>query len=164
MLIRAEQPGDHATIAEVIARAFADVVYSDQSEARIVAALRDAGALSLSLVAEDSAEIVGHIAFSAVTVDGESVRWFGLGPVSVRPDRQRRGIGDALVRHGLDALHTRDAAGCVVLGDPAYYRRFGFLNDSAMRYPGGKAAYFMRLSFDTHAPAGQVDYHPAFEK
>ncbi len=162
MIIRAEQAQDIAAIGDVTAQAFAGVAHSDQTEPAIVAALRDAGALSVSLVAVDRDEVVGHIAFSPVTIDREDSNWFGLGPVSVRPDRQGEGAGSALIRQGLDILKAQGAAGCVLLGDPAYYRRFGFENDAGLRYEGAPPEYFMRLAFDGAAPAGRVDYHAGF--
>ena len=162
MMIRPEEPRDHDVIAAVTAEAFAGVEHSDQTEPAIVAGLRDAAALSLSLVAEDGGVVIGHIAFSPVTIDGEHGGWFGLGPVSVRPDRQGCGVGGALIRQGLATLRAQGAAGCVVLGDPAYYRRFGFENDGALRYEGAPAEYFMRTGFGAGAPVGRVDYHAAF--
>jgi len=162
MIIRAEQEQDRAAIAEVTAQAFAGVEHSDQTEPAIVAALRDAGALSVSLVAVDRDEVVGHVAFSPVTIDGADKNWFGLGPVSVRPDRQNAGVGSALIRQGLDILQAQGAAGCVLLGDPAYYRRFGFENDAGLRYEGAPPEYFMQLAFGDPAPAGRVDYHAGF--
>lgn len=162
MIIRQEQKHDCDAIRQVTADAFELMENSNQTEPAIIAALRDAGALTISLVATDGEEIIGHVAFSPVTIDGEDHRWFGLGPVSVRPDRQGGGIGGALIRRGLDELRAQGAAGCVLLGDPGYYRRFGFENDPDLRYPGAPPEYFMRLTFDGSDPAGQVEYHPAF--
>jgi len=162
MLIRAEQERDRDAIAEVTARAFAGVEHSDGSEPAIVAALRAAGALSVSLVAVDRDEVIGHLALSPVGIGGEDRGWFGLGPVSVRPDCQGAGVGSALIRRGLDLLRKQGAAGCVVLGHPAYYRRFGFETDSALRYEGAPPEYFMRITFGGSAPAGRVEYHPGF--
>jgi len=163
MKIRPEEVADHAAIAELTAQAFAPVEHSNQTEPAIIAGLRAAGALSLSLVAEDQGELIGHVAFSPVTIGGRDLGWFGLGPVSVHPDRQHRGVGGALIRAGLDRLRAQGAAGCVLLGEPAYYRRFGFENDDALRYEGAPSEYFMRLSFGRDVPAGAVDYHAAFD-
>ena len=162
MIIRQEQKHDYDAIKQVTADAFALMEHSNQTEPAIIAALRDAGALTISLVATDGDEIIGHVAFSPVTIDGEDHRWFGLGPVSVRPDLQGRGIGGALIRRGLNELRAQGAAGCVLLGDPSYYRRFGFENDSDLRYPGGPPEYFMRLTFGGSDPVGHVEYHAAF--
>lgn len=162
MMIRQEQEQDYDAIKQVTADAFALMEHSNQTEPAIIAALRDAGALAISLVATDGDEIIGHVAFSPVTIDGEDHRWFGLGPVSVRPDRQGRGIGNALIRQGLNELRAQGAAGCVLLGDPGYYRRFGFENDPDLRYPAAPPEYFMRLTFGGGDPTGQVEYHAAF--
>lgn len=134
MIIRQEQEQDCDAVKQVTADAFALMEHSNQTEAAIIAALRDAGALTISLVATDGDEVIGHVAFSPVTIDGEDQGWFGLGPVSVRPDLQGRGIGGALIRQGLNELRAQGAAGCVLLGNPGYYRRFGFENDPDLRY------------------------------
>jgi putative acetyltransferase len=162
MIIRQEQGQDHDTVKRVTADAFASMEHSKQTEPAIIAALRDAGALTISLVATDGDVVIGHVAFSPVTIDGEDHRWFGLGPVSVRPDLQGRGIGGALIRQGLNELRAQGAAGCLLLGNPGYYRRFGFENDPDLRYPGAPPEYFMRLTFGGSDPAGQVEYHAAF--
>lgn len=161
--IRDECPGDAAALHQVIARAFADFAHSDQSEPAIVAQLRRDGDLALSLVAEDDGALVGHIAFSPVTVAGEPGNWMGLAPVSVLPECQGRGIGAALVREGLARLRASGIGGCVVLGDPAYYARFGFRREPALAYPGAPAEYFMAQALcDTLLPQGEVAYAAAF--
>ena len=163
MLIRREQQGDHSAIADVTAEAFAGAEYSDQSEPEIIAKLRAANALTISLVAIDNDMLAGHVAFSPVTIDGADHGWFGLGPVSVRPDQQGAGIGTALIQHGLEQLRVKGAAGCVVLGDPAYYGRFGFEQDAGLLYDGAPPEYFMRLNLTAReTPTGRIDYAPAF--
>ncbi|WP_374442753.1 GNAT family N-acetyltransferase [Stella sp.] len=161
--IRLERPGDAPAIAAVVRTAFAGARHRSGTEAAIVAALRAAGALTLSLVASEDGDLVGHVAFSPVTVDGRAVGWFGLGPVAVRPDRQGGGIGQALIREGLDRLRRLGAAGCVVLGAPGFYARFGFVTDAGLRYGGAPPEYFQRLAFTGGPPpAGEVAYHPGF--
>jgi putative acetyltransferase len=162
--IRRERDGDEAAIAHVIAAAFAGVEWSDGSEARIVDRLRDSLELEASYVAvTPSGSVVGHIAFSPVTIDGVECGWFGLGPLAVLPDWQRRGIGAALVTAGLEDLQRVDAAGCVVLGQPDYYTRFGFAHDPALAYPGAPVAeYFQRLMLGGEPLRGVVTYSPAF--
>ena len=162
MEIRLERPADIDAIRTLTTAAFQNAPHSNHTEAAIIDALRDAGALTLSLVAVDNGELVGHIAFSPVAINSETNGWYGLGPVSVRPDRQREGIGQALVRTGLDHLRSIDAQGCVVLGDPAYYGRFGFVTDPNLRYPSAPPEYFQRLTLTDALPAGEVAYHPAF--
>jgi predicted N-acetyltransferase YhbS len=160
-VIREERPGDVETIAGVIERAFAAAEHRDGTEAQIVERLRAAGALALSLVAERDGAVVGHAAFSPVTVN-EAQGWFGLGPVAVEPERQGQGIGAALIEAGLARLRSSGAQGCVVLGDPAYYARFGFRVVRGLTYPGAPAEYFQALAFSGHPPRGEVRYHPAF--
>lgn len=163
MNIRPEQNGDRSAISNLTARAFAGIEHSDQSEPQIIDRLRAAGGLSLSLVAVEAKDLIGHVAFSSVMIDGDDKGWFGLGPVSVAPERQGVGVGSALILDGLDRLRFNGAAGCVVLGDPGYYMRFGFERSDDLRYEGAPTEYFMSLTFGRHArPSGQVDYHPAF--
>ena len=162
MEIRAETPGDIATIRAVTVAAFANAPFSNQREAAIVDALRRAGALSLSFVATEEAEVVGHVAFSAVLINGRTGDWYGLGPVSVRPDRQRQGVGQRLIARGLGELRSHGAEGCVVFGEPAYYGRFGFVSDLDLSYAGAPPGYFQRLAFKGTSPRGEVRYHAAF--
>lgn len=127
--------------------------------------MRATDALTISLVAIESGILVGHVAFSSVMIDGTDHCWFGLGPVSVKPDHQGTGIGSALIRTGLEQLRSRGAAGCVVLGDPAYYCRFGFEQDDDLRYESVPPEYFMRINFTTDdTPTGRVEYAPAFAR
>lgn len=163
MIVRQENEGDADAIHEVTAAAFQGKPFSAGTEAHIVDALRAAGVLTISLVAEYHDEIVGHVAFSPVTINGQRGRWYGLGPVSVAPARQRKGAGTALIEAGLAQLRKLGAAGCVVLGDPGYYARFGFASDPALRYRGADAKYFQRLSFSGEVPVGEVAFHPAFD-
>ena len=127
-VIRAERADDTVAIAALVALAIKGVRHSDGSEPQIVERLRRAGALTVSLVAEEGWDILGHVAFSPVTIADGTEGWFGLGPVAVTPGRQSEGIGAALVEAGLQRLHDDGASGCVVLGDPVYYQRFGFTN------------------------------------
>ncbi|HEV7256700.1 MAG TPA: N-acetyltransferase [Bosea sp. (in: a-proteobacteria)] len=163
MQIRAEEPGDVDAIRTLTTEAFATAPHSSGTEAGIVDGLRAVGALTLSLVAVEDGEIVGHVAFSPVTIDGAERGWFGLGPVSVRPGRQRGGIGSGLIREGLRRLRERGAGGCVLLGAPAYYGRFGFAADPALVLEDVPPDYFMRLAFGGEVPAGTVRYHAAFD-
>lgn len=162
MIVRSETPDEAGAIRRLTDVAFAGAEHSSGTEGAIVDALRRGGALTLSLVAEEDVRILGHAAFSPVTIDGRSGDWFGLGPVSVDPDRQGEGIGATLIRAGLEALKARGAAGCVVLGDPAYYGRFGFSAEHALRYPGVPEVYFQSMVFAGEPPVGEVAYDPAF--
>jgi putative acetyltransferase len=162
MEIRSERPSDVAAISAVITAAFLEVEHSGGNEAEIVAALRDAGSLAVSLVAVENDRILGHVALSPVAVDGRDEGWFGLAPVAVLPQHQRKGIGRALIEAGLATLREKGAPGCVVLGDPAYYGRFGFEADPAFYLEGVPPEYFQRLSLGAAARGGRVNFHPAF--
>ena len=118
MIVRDEIPRDEATIHKLTKVAFAPVEMSDGSEPNIIDTLRRDGDLVVSLVALDGEEIIGHVAFSPVTVSDGAGQWFGLGPISVRPDRQKSGVGRQLIKDGLERLRSLGAAGCVLLGDP----------------------------------------------
>ncbi len=160
--IRPERPGDEAAIHALTAAAFKDMPFSNGDEQHLVDALRRDGDLTLSLIAEDGERIVGHITFSPVTVSDGTNDWSGLGPVSVSPELHGKGIGGALVRRGIADLRERGCGGIVVLGDPAYYSRFGFERMEALSYPGGPAEYFHCLLLDGEQPRGEVSYAPAF--
>jgi putative acetyltransferase len=164
MLIRDERPGDKDEIEQIIRCAFATHPHSNLREHHLVNSLRDSDALTLSLVAEDDGRLVAHLAFSPVRIDGAFQGWYGLGPVAVRPELQRQGIGLALINAGLDRLRQLGANGCVLVGEPAYYRCFGFRTDPRLRFDGVPPAFFLVLPFQDAVPEGRVDYHPAFSE
>lgn len=163
MIIRPETPGDIRSIRTLTDAAFVGVEHSRQTEGAIVDALRNAGALSLSLVAEQGGSIIGHVGFSPVKIDGKDAGWFGLGPVSVSPSLQRSGVGSALINEGLKVLANLGAQGCVVLGDPMYYGRFGFTSDHALHYDEVPSEYFQSLVLTGEPITGDVTYHTGFE-
>ncbi len=163
MQIRPERPQDAATIHALTDTAFKGMPYSDDTEAAVIDGLRAAGALTLSLVATEGGQVVGHVAFSPVTIDGAAGDWYGLGPVSVWPERQRQGVGQALIREGLMQLKAIGAGGCVLLGDPAYYRRFGFAAHPDLHHAGAPAWAFQSLVLKGDRPRGAVRFHPAFD-
>lgn len=162
MRIRDEIPGDEAAIHELTKIAFAPVEMSDGSEPRIVDGLRENGNLALSLVVVDDDQIVGHIAFSPVTISDSEGQWFGLGPVSVHPKRQRAGIGGQLIEKGLERLRSLDAVGCVVLGDPAFYARFGFSSPGDLTFGEVPTKFVQAISFEAASAKGEVQYASAF--
>lgn len=162
MRIRDEIPGDEAAIYTLTKIAFAPVEMSDGSEPQIVDRLRESGNLVLSLVAVEEDQILGHIAFSPVTLSSSQGHWFGLGPVSVQPARQRAGIGRQLIEKGLERLRSLDAAGCVLLGDPTYYGRFGFSSPGDLTYGEVPTEYMLALAFQTERAKGEVLYASAF--
>jgi putative acetyltransferase len=161
--VHAEQPGDEPAIAALTMAAFRDTAQSEGNEAAIVERLRADGDLALSLVLVNGDQaIIGHAAFSAVSISDGSPGWYGLGPISVIPLRQQSGIGSTLVEEGLAKLRTMGAQGCVVLGDPRYYSRFGFRHDPQLAFPGPPLHYFQVLPFGGGVPTGTVRYAPAF--
>jgi putative acetyltransferase len=163
MIIRPEIPNDFAEIEQVTIAAFAGKRYSDQTEHLVVNGLRDAKELSVSLVAEINGKIVGHIGFSRVTINGEYKNWYGLGPVSVLPEYQRKGIGKALIQEGLALLKNINARGCCLVGHPDYYSKFGFKNVSGLVHEGVPPEVFFALSFDGRIPQGTVAFHEGFK-
>ena len=161
-IIRDETEADFAAITEVTVAAFESLEISGHTEQFIVEALRAANALSLSLVAEIDGRVVGHIAFSPLTISDGTPSWYGLGPVSVSPEFQRQGIGKALIQEGLSRLKDMNARGCCLVGHPDYYRQFGFENVSDLVCDGVPQEVFFALSFDGHIPHGEVTFHEAF--
>ncbi|MDH5749607.1 MAG: N-acetyltransferase [Rhodospirillales bacterium] len=159
MIIREETPEDASAVRKVVEAAFART-----AEADLVEALRDAGDGVMSLVAEVGGELAGHILFSKLQAPD---RCIALAPVSVTPSRQNQGIGSMLIREGL-ARAKRDGWQAVfLLGEPEYYRRFGFSVEAAAKfeteYP---KAYFMARALVGRAleeRAGAVVYAPPFQ-
>jgi putative acetyltransferase len=147
MIIRKETDSDIEAIAEVTIAAFKTLSISNHTEQFIVNALRAAGALTISLVVEIDGRVVGHIAFSPVAISSGTQNWYGLGPVSVLPEYQRRGIGKALIQEGLSLLKGLGAQGCCLVGDPSYYKRFGFRNYPELVHEGIPQEVFLALPF-----------------
>ena len=163
MQIRQETPDDAEAIETVTIAAFLNAPHTSHTEQHIVSALRRAGKLSVSLVAEEEGAIIGHVAVSPVSISDGASGWFGLGPISVLPEYQRRGVGTQLMREVLRILGERGASGCVVLGEPAYYGRFGFEADAGLILSGVPPEYFQAASFDASRPRGVVTYDEAFQ-
>lgn len=159
--VRFERPGDEAAIDAVNLAAFDGPI-----EAALVRGLRRNGGLTLSLVAERAGHIVGHVAFSPVTLStGRVVQ--GLGPVSVLPNHQRHGVGRALIEQGLAQLKADGHELCVVLGHPSYYPRFGFVPAPplGLRWERGHDHAFMVCALVGHLSniAGVARYRPEFD-
>jgi putative acetyltransferase len=131
--IRGEKPGDEAAIRELTKRALEGSEFGYNGEAGLIDELRSQNAATISLVAEVSDQIVGHILFSPATIDLEDhcSKGLGLAPVSVLPEFQRRGIGAKLVEAGLEIAASSDCEFVIVLGHPEYYPKFGFATASA---------------------------------
>ena len=160
--IRSETDADVSAITEVTEAAFKTLEISNHTEQFIIAALRAAQALTISLVAEVDGRVIGHIAFSPVTISDDTRNWYGLGPVSVLPEYQRQGIGKALIQEGLSRLKDINAQGCCLVGHPDYYRKFGFKNMPELVVEGVPPEVFFALSFDGPTPQGAVTFHNGF--
>lgn len=161
--IRSETDDDIGAIAGVTEAAFQTLEISNHTEQFIIGALRAAGALTLSLVAVADGRVVGHIAFSPVTISDGTRGWYGLGPVSVLPEYQHQGIGRALMHEGLSRLKSMGARGCCVVGHPEYYRKFGFDTTPELVLEGVPPDVFLALSFDGKTPRGTVTFHEGFK-
>jgi putative acetyltransferase len=162
MIIRKETASDIDAITQVTIAAFRTLPISNHTEQFIIKALRAAGALSLSLVAEIDGRVVGHVAFSPVVISDGTKDWYGLGPVSVLPEYQKRGIGKSLISEGLSLLEELNARGCVLVGDPNYYERFGFKNLPQLIHEGIPQEVFLALPFTETIPKGIVVFHEGF--
>jgi len=162
LILRTEVPADKAVIHALTKLAFADMEHSAGDEQDMIDALRVQGALALSLVAVMDDAVVGHVAFSPAKVSSGEQGWFALGPVCAAPSMQRQGIGSALIEHGLDMLRQRGAKGCILIGHPNYYPRFGFKITPQLAPENEPGGYFMVLSFGAALPAGRFAFHPAF--
>jgi putative acetyltransferase len=157
MIVRPEEPADYATVRTVV-----ETVFPTPAEARLVDQLRTDGDAEISLVAIDGEAIVGHVMFSRITA---GFRALGLGPVAVLPARQRRGIGNLLIGQGLAQARTEGWEIVFVLGDPDYYRRFGFDPAAASGCISPYAGpHLMALGLSQPLPSltGRIDYAPAF--
>jgi putative acetyltransferase len=162
LVIREETSSDYAVINEVTAKAFESMEISGHTEQFIVEALRAAKALTVSLVAEMDDRVVGHIAFSPITISDGTRDWYGLGPVSVLPEYQQTGIGKALIWEGLARLKDKGAKGCCLVGHPEYYPKFGFKNAGSLFHEGVPPEVFFALAFDDRYPKGEVKFHEGF--
>jgi putative acetyltransferase len=161
--IRHESHGDAAGIESLTAAAFLHAEHSSHTEHFIVNALRAARQLAISLVAEANGVLIGHVALSPVVISDGTPDWYGLGPLSVQPEHQGQGVGSRLIREAMRLLQCQGGRGCVLVGEPAYYARFGFRAEPSLTYPSVPAEYFQCLPFTEHLPRGVVSYHRAFE-
>lgn len=166
LVIRPEEPADIPAIRRVN-----ELAFGQPGEANLVDSLRHAGALTLSLVAVDGAEIVGHIAFSPVTIaaDGTTTVALGLAPMAVLPARQKSGIGSRLITDALALCGKTEYGLAVVLGDPAYYQRFGFVTSKphgiAWEHEVPAEVFMVRELRDgaLDGVSGTVKYRPEFD-
>ena len=157
MLIRDEDPADVPAISDVVEQAF-----GQPSEARLVERLRADGDAAISLVAVIDGAVAGHVLRSPMSAP---FRALGLAPVSVSPAHQRTGIGRALIEVAIERARVEEWDAVFVLGDPAYYERFGFRADIAAGFVSPYAGpYLMALPLGSALPVsvGKIDYAPAF--
>ena len=162
MILRKETVADVDAISEVTIAAFKNHPISKHTEQFIINALRNANALTISLVAEIDGRVVGHIAFSPVIISDGTKDWYGLGPVSVLPDYQKQGIGTSLINEGLSLLKDMGGKGCALVGDPNYYKRFGFKNYPQLIHDGVPQEVFLALPFNEKVPQGTIAFHEGF--
>ena len=163
IIIRNEIDADVDAITEVTAAAFKTLEISNHTEQFIIEALRADSALTVSLIAEVDGHVVGHVAFSPVTISDGTQNWYGLGPVSVLPEHQRKGIGKSLILEGISRLKGLNAKGCCLVGHPDYYRKLGFKNVSGLVHEGVPQQVFLAMSFDGQIPQGTVNFHDGFK-
>lgn len=160
--IRSEEIADHLRIKEVTELAFRGAAHTCKREHLIAERLREAEVLTLSLVAMAGTEVVGYLAVSPVTVSVGTGEWFGFGPLAVLPQWQKQGIGSRLMETALSQLRVRGARGGVLVGDPAYYVRFGFRSDPALVVPGVPPEVSLCLRFSPCDDHGTATFHAAF--
>ncbi len=164
MEIRSELEGDYSQIEKITKLAFEGKVYSSGTEEYLATKLRKANALTISLVATIDGVIVGHVAASKVYIDGKDVGCFGIGPLAVLPEMQKSGIGTKLLKSALSKLEEMGADCCVLVGDPTYYSRVGFIVCKNLSYSGAPAEYFQFINFTRTNLSGEVSFHSAFEE
>lgn len=160
MLIRNERAGDVPAIGRLVTQALALLPQATGTEVGIVERLRAEDALTLSLVAEEKGAPVGYLAASPARI-GRQDGWGLIGPLVVLPARHRRGIGSALMAEALHRLRAT-SKGAVLVGDPAYYGRFGFRAFHGLNVAGFPPEVVQALPFDGTAPRGTLIHHPAF--
>ena len=168
MHIRDEQSDDARRISEIHYAAFKGHPQHEPGaepvEHLIVERLRAANALSLSLVATDNSEAIGHIAMSPACLGEAESGWHLLGPVGVVPGRQGNGVGSALIREALQRMKKGGAAGIVLVGDPKYYARFDFQSVPGLNHPGVPDENVLALPFGDETPQGAITAHEAFHQ
>lgn len=162
IVIRNETGSDIKAISDVTKAAFQTMAISNHTEQFIVDALRDGKALTVSLVAVAGDRVVGHVALSPVKISDGSPGWYGLGPISVLPELQKRGIGKSLMLEGLSRLKSLGAKGCILVGDPGYYERFGFKSPTNLSIEGVPHQFVLALPFEDSQASGKVIFHDAF--
>lgn len=162
IVIHNEIKSDIKALSEITKAAFETLPISNHTEQFIIDALRDADALTFSLVAVAGNKVVGHIAFSPVTISDGSAGWYGLGPISVLPELQKQGIGKSLIREGLYLLKSLGAKGCVLVGDPGYYESWASEVYRTWSLTAFHKRTFLHLPFEGSKTSGTVVFHEGF--
>ncbi len=165
MLIRTEQPGDRPAVLRLVARAFATDGGTGRVERRLLAELYDCDGFlpEFSLVAEDHGTVVGHVISTRGWIDGAPA--LGLGPIAVEPDRQRAGIGAALLAETRQRAESAGESVILLLGSTDYYPRFGYrpASESGIQAPDPAwGAHFMALPLNELPPTGTFAYAGPF--
>lgn len=161
IVIRDEQPSDIDAIFELTRLAFLNAPHTSHTEQFIVNELRRSGQLALSLVADED-PLIGHVAFSPLSMSNGEVGWYGVGPLSVLPKYQKKGIGTQLMQNGMERLISMGARGCILVGDPNYYARLGFAVCEGLVFPGVPHEYILFKPFCHAMPKGEFSFSPAF--
>ena len=162
IMICNETDSDIQAIIENAKAAFENHPYSAGTEQFIAGTLRVANVLTISLVAEVEGKALGHAPVSPVIMSDGRPEWYGLGPISVLPGFQKRELGETLMDEGLSLLKNRGARGCALVGDPGYYKRFGFRNDPELGCEGGPPENVHFLPFGKNGVRSRVSFHPGF--
>jgi putative acetyltransferase len=160
--IRHESAEDAQAIHDLTARAFAPMPFADGDEQMLPARFRSAKALSLSLVAELKGKIVGQLTLTPAIAANGAPGWFALGPISVDPSYQKQGIGSTMIAAAITWLRAQNAAGCALVGNPAYYSRFGWLPFPELAPPGEPSKYYQILPLADAEPTTVIHFHPLF--
>ncbi len=163
LTFRHETAEDIATLHALTYAAFLPMEFSDNSEAAALDQLREDGDLLLSLIAERDGAIVGHIAFSPLSIGGQTLDWVALGPISVTPSLQKQGIGTALIAEGLQQMRESGARGCGLVGNPTVYGRSGFTSDAGLTYQGLPQALVQYVHWSGPMPKGEFLFAPGLE-
>lgn len=164
LTIRHETEADFQKIYELTKAAFAPMSFSQGDEPELINKLRNCGALALSLVAQNDSkgEIIGHVALSPVTHSNSDTLWFGLGPISVAPEHQRSGIGTKLIAAAKEWLLEQGAEGCILVGNPNYYSRHGFVLSPEHCPLKEPKEFFMVWCETKEIPIGNFAFHNVF--
>ena len=159
-ILRDEIPSYYAVISELTIEAFRPLNFPELTEHFVFETLP--GALTISRVAEIDGRVVGHIAFSPIVISDGTQDWYGLGPVSVLLEYQRRGIGKALIAKGLARLQGLGARGCCLVRHPEYYGKVGFIYPEGLSHEGEPQDCFFAIAFDGIYPQGMIGFHEGF--